>query len=165
MSNYANRAHWVIFLGLTVSLATTALTHAGQPKNKPLDTDAEAKQSADEDAKEAADRAKGIKPQRLFLGMFLLLTDSSQKLSADVVGSFVTDQSDTKPGRTYLVKVANGNKDILAALKRSDVKKVQVTGKLRNIGPDGVPKYLIVTSTIESAPTPRAPERRKLGGL
>lgn len=166
MSKYPNRAQWVLFLGLTVALAAAAPTHAGQPKEKQLDLEAEAKQAAEEDAKEKADRRFGpAGRQTAFAGTFVKLSDASQQLSPDVVGSFVTDKSDMKPGRTYLVKVENNNKDVLQALMRFDLKKVRASGKLRVIGPDGEAKYLIVSSVIELAPTPPAKERRKFGGL
>ena len=105
------------------------------------------------------------KYQRKFFGMFAGLSDDSQRLSPDVVGSFGTNESDKKPGRKYLVKVENGNKAVLETLKRNDGKKAQVTGKLQDIGPDDEAKYLIVSSVIELSATPPAKERRKLGGL
>ncbi|MCY3018486.1 MAG: hypothetical protein NTW87_05585 [Planctomycetota bacterium] len=165
MSKYRNRGQWVLFLGLTVGLATTALTHAGQPKDKPLDLEAEAKQAAQEEVKDLADHAQGIRHQKVFGGTFLLPSDSSQKLSPDVVGSFVTGPADSKPGRAFLVKVENGKKEVVDALNRFDGKPVRVFGKLRVIGPDGEAKYLVVINLVESAPTPPAVERRKFGGL
>ena len=168
MSKYPNRAPWVLFLGLTVALAAAAPTHAGQPKpkDKQLDLEAEAKQVAEEEAKENADRRFGpAGRQTVFAGTFVKLSDPSQNLSPEVVGSFVTDKSDMKPGRTYLVKVEKGNKDVLQALMRLDLKKTRASGKLRVIGPDGEAKYLIVSNVIAVGPTPPVKERRKFGGL
>jgi|GEM_PF-3469492 len=164
------RAGWMpalqmLFLGLTVSLATTAPTHAAS-KDK-LDQAAEAKQVALEEAAQAADREKGVKGmyQRTFIGTFVGLSDTSQKVSPEVVGMFVTSATDKKPGRNYLVKVDNTNKTLLETLKRFDQKKAQVTGKLQVIGPDGEGKYLLATQIVEQTPTPPAVSNRKLGGI
>jgi len=159
MSKSTNRRQWVLLLGLTVGLATTALTHAAQSKDKPLDLAAEAKQAAQEEAQQQADRDKGIRHQSKFTGTFAALPDDSQKLSPDVVGAFTTDSSDTKPGRTYLVKMADGNKVVLKTLLRFDGKKAQVTGKLRVLDANGEAKYLIVIDVIEPSSTPRAKQR------
>jgi hypothetical protein len=166
MNSYRNRLTWVLTFGLSVSVATTALTtHAGQPKAKDLAA-LEAKQVADEEAREAAEGETG-KLQRSFGGTFALLAepDGTQKLSSEVIGSFITDTSDATPGRAYLVKVDNGNKTIIEALRRGVGKKLRVTGKLRNIGEDGQAKYLIVSSVVETAATPPAANRRKRGGV
>jgi hypothetical protein len=164
MSKYPNCARWVLVLGLTVGLATTALTHAGQPKDK-VDLAAEAKQAAEEEAKDLADHAQGIGHQKVFVGAFTRRSDDSQKLGPDVVGSFLTGQADPKPGRAFLVKVENGKKEVVDALNRLDGKTVRVFGKPRVIGPDGEAKYLVVINLIESGPTPPAVDRRKPGGL
>jgi hypothetical protein len=167
MSNWQNRPKWVMALGLSVLIAATAqTTHAAQPKTKDVAA-AEAKLAADEDAREAAEGESG-KQQRTFGGVFSLLpapTDSTQTLSPDVVGSFITDASDAKPNRSYLVKVDIGNKSIMDALKRSADKKIRVTGKLRVINENGEAKYLIVFSVLEAAATPAVTGRRKVGGV
>jgi hypothetical protein len=166
MSSFQNRPGWVLVLGLSVGIATTALTtYAAQPKDKNNLAN-EAKQASDEDAREAAEGETG-KQQRAFGGIFALLSapDPSQKLSPEVVGSFIADAADAKPGRAYLVKVDNGNKGIIEALKRDAGKKIRVTGKLRNIGEDGEAKYLVVTSVVQTAATPPAVNRRKRGGV
>ena len=166
MNKYQNRIQLVLFLGLTAGLAATALTHAAQAKDQ-LDPDAEAKQAAQEDADQTAevDKSKRAKFQHVFYGTFGVLSDDSQKLSPDVVGSFATNASDKKSGRTYLVKVENESKAVLAKLQHFDGKSVQVIGKLRVVGTDGEAKYLIVSSIVEASTTPRAKERRSLGGL
>jgi hypothetical protein len=164
MSKYSNCAQWVLFLGLTVGLATTALTHAGQPKDN-VDLAAEATQSAEEEAKDLADHAQGIRKQKVFEGVFTRLSDNSQKVAPDVIGSFFTGKSDPKPGRAFLVKVENGKKEVVDALNRSEGKAVRIFGKLRVIGPDGEAKYLVAINLVDSAPTPPAKERRKFGGL
>jgi hypothetical protein len=157
MNNYRS-PEWVLVLGLTIGLATTAPTHAAQPKVK-VDLQAEANQSQQEDIQQQADRDKGIKHQSKFNGTFVLLADDSQKLSADVVGSFTTDSSDVKPGRTYLVKVADGNKTVLNTLARFNGKKAQVTGKLRVLDQNGEAKYLVVIDVMAPSSTPRAKQR------
>ena len=132
-----NRAAWVLALGLTIGLSSTALTHAA---DKPLDFDAEAKQAAKEDADQMAEREKGIrgKYQRTFLGTFSGIPDPSQnaskKLSPDVVGTFATNSNDPKPGREYQVKVENGNKSVLDLLSRLDGKNLQVENFERHNG-------------------------------
>jgi hypothetical protein len=105
------------------------------------------------------------KNQCKFLGTFAKLSEDSQKLGPEVIGSFNTSSTDKKPGRTYLVKVENDNKAVLATLERYDGKNAQVAGKLQDIGPDGEAKYLIVSAVIEASSTPRAKEHRKAGGL
>jgi hypothetical protein len=158
MSNYRS-PKGALILSFCVGIATTALTtHAAQPKNK-TDLAAEAKQSADEDAQQQADRDKGIKHQSKFTGAFAALADDSQKPSADVVGTFTTDSSDPKPGRTYLVKVADGNKVVLKTLAHFYGKKAQVTGKLRVFDPNGEAKYLVVIDVVAPSATPRAKQR------
>lgn len=158
MSKSPKRTRWVIILGLTVGLATTALTHAAS-KDKPLDLEAEAKQIAQEEAQQQADRDKGIRHQSKFTGTFAALPEDTKNLGPDVVGSFITDSSDTKPGRTYLVKVADGNKTVLKTLSRFDGKKAQVTGRLRVLDSNGEAKYLIVIDVVEPSSTPRAKQR------
>ena len=166
MNNYQNRLSWVLGFCLSIGIASTAqTTHAGQPKKQDLAA-AEAKQAAEEEAREAAE-GENAKHQRAFGGVFVALPepDPSQKLNSDVIGSFITDSSDATPGRPYLVKVDNGNKVVVEALKRSAGKKLRVTGKLRIFGEDGHAKYLIVTSVVETAATPPAASRRKRGGV
>lgn len=159
MSKYSNRTQWLV-LGLTVCLSSTALTHAGQPKDKSkLDLEAEAKQAAQEDAQQQADRDKGITHQSKFTGRFAGLSEDSKNVSPDVVGWFNTDSSGTKPGRTYQVKVADGNKAVLKTLLRFDGKKAQVTGKLRVLDSNGEAKYLVVIDVMEPSSTPRAKQR------
>lgn len=105
------------------------------------------------------------KNQHIFFGTFAKRSDDSQKLGSDVIGSFSTSSTDKKPGRTYLVKVGNDNKVVLATLERYDGKNAQVLGKLQDFGPDSKAKYLIVSKVVEVSSTPRAKERRKGGGL
>lgn len=159
-----NHRHGLFFLVLALSLATTAVTHAGET----LDLDAEAKQAAQEEADQKAERTQGVtgKYQRTFYGTFQRVPEATdQPRSPEVVGTYTTNAADRKPDRNYLVKVENGNKNLLEALKRVEGKKAEVTGKLRNINPEGEAKYLIVTAVIEAAPTPTTGERRKFGGL
>jgi hypothetical protein len=159
MSRFQNRPKWLLILGFSVGIATTALpSYAAQAKNK-TDLAAEAKAAADEEAQQQADRDKGIRHQSKFTGTFAALADDSQKPSPDVVGSFTTDSSDMKPGRTYLVKVADGNKAVLKTLMRFDGKKAQVTGKLRVLDQNGEAKYLVLIDVMEPSATPRAKQR------
>jgi hypothetical protein len=162
MSYYHSK--WMLVLGLSVGIATTALTtQAAQPKNK-TDLAAEAKAAAEEDAREAAEGESG-KQQRTFSGVFAPAAEGESSPNPAVVGSFVTDSSDVRPNRTYLAKLETGSKGVIEALRRNAGKKVRVTGKLRNIGEDGEAKYLIVTAVLEASPTPHATERRKRGGV
>jgi hypothetical protein len=166
MSKHRNRAQWALFVGLTFGLVASALTHAGQPKPK-LDLEAEAKQTAEEELKEALDHAQGIKAQRVFWGTFSRLSDApaGEKLGPEVIGTFVSARSEPKPGRTYLVKAEKGTKNVLEELSRYDGKPVKVHGRLRVIGPDGEAKYLVVINVVSSGPSPPAVERRRMGGL
>jgi len=162
MSKNQNRPHWMLVLGLTAGIAAT-LTHAAD-KDSVLDADAKASEQEDTDA--VTDHAKGIKGSgsRIFSGAFAALSETSQDLGPDVVGSFTTDSADKKPGRTYLVKVQD--KGVLKTLARYDGKKAKVVGKLRVIDTDGEAKYLIVSSVIVSAaPTPSVTNRNPPGGL
>jgi len=104
------------------------------------------------------------KYQHIFFGKFAGLSDS-QKLGPDVCGSFVTNASDKKPGRTFLVKVETSNKVLRETIKRFDGMNAQVTGKLEEIGPDNEAKYLIVSSALAISATPPPVARRKPGGL
>jgi len=157
-----------LIAGLVLGLAPALLCPApacaaeGKDRAKKSDPAAEAKEAAQEDADEIADRIAGIKGkrQRRFHGTFLLPSDPSQQTSPDVVGTLVTDESDPKPNQTYLVKVEDGSKEIIETLKRFDTKKVWADGKLRNQA-----KYLIIRAVSEPGPTPRAPERRSAGGI
>jgi len=106
-----------------------------------------------------------VKHQHMFSGMFAGRSDASQEFSPDIAGSFVTDTSDKRPGRKYLVKVENGNKSVLETLKHYDGKNAKLTGKLVDIGQDGEAKYLFVSSVIEVSATPSVKERRSPGGL
>ncbi|HYG76116.1 MAG TPA: hypothetical protein VEK08_14010 [Planctomycetota bacterium] len=166
MTNHLNRMQWVLLLGLALGLTGTSLTHAGQSKaNKDLEADD--KQAAQEEADEAAAREKGtvVTYQKLFMGTFVQLAEANEKVSPEVVGVFITNEADKKPGRSYQVKVQSGNKEVLAALYRLNQKRVQVTGKLRVIDANGEGKYLIVSSVLEAAPTPPVAQRRKAGGI
>lgn len=158
-----NRTHSLPSLILAVAL-TAVVARA-----ESVDLDAEAKQAAKEDADQKAERAQGVtgKYQRTFYGTFQSTSQGSelQQANPEVVGTYLTNETDRKPGRTYQVKVENGNKGIIDALKRVEGKKAELIGKLRNIGPDGEAKYLIVTQVVEAAPTRPATERRKFGGL
>jgi len=160
------RVHALLFFVLAIGFATAVATHAGEA----VDLDAEAKQAAEEDAAQKAERAQGQtgKYQRTFYGTFQWVgaaDGSAQQLSPEVVGNFSTNSSDRKPGRTYLVKVENANKGVIETLKKFNGKITEVQGKLRNLTPEGEAKYLIVTSVVEVAPTRPATERRKFGGL
>ena len=150
----------LLLLLLTAGVAGTALTHAAAAKN---DAATEAREAAQEDADEASltNMAEQLrKYQHEFHGTFLLPSDPSQKTSAAVVGTFVTDDKDRNPNQTYLLKVADGNKKLLETLKRFDMKKVTVQGKLRNQG-----KYLIATAVSEPAAGQPVQERRSGGGI
>lgn len=163
MSKNGQGPAWLLPL-FFVGLAYTAPTLAGErsDKSKDADLEAEAQEAAKEDAQEIADRIAGKKGlhQQRFHGTFLLPSDPSQQTNPDVVGTFVTDDSDPKPNRTYLVKVDKGSKDVLEALVCYDAKRVMVQGKLRNQA-----KYLVVRSVTESGPTQRVLERRPPGGI
>jgi len=161
-----NLTHCLLSLVLAVGLATIARSHAGEP----VDFDAEAKQAAQEEAEQKAERDKGVtgKYQRTFFGTFQRLSDSdgnAQQISPDVLGIFVTNAQDRKPDRTYLVKAESGNKGIIETLKKFDGKKSEVTGKLRVISPEGEAKYLIISMVVEVAATPPVKQRRNFGGL
>jgi hypothetical protein len=129
-------------------------------EKKKLDREAEAKQAAEEEAKERKDREQGIKPQRTFCGIFKLLGESDSD-NPEVIGTFLTDKDDVVPGQIYQVKVDADNKSILTeALKKQGGKKVTLQGILRNER-----KYLIVRDIMEDGPTPRARERSKATGI
>jgi len=167
MSKNATRTAWLV-LGLMAAFATNL--HAAQKAkdSKDKEAEAEAKQSAQEDADEAADRAKGIKQKdrRTFLGRFIAVPDAGDTKGADtVVGQFTTSNADKKPGRTYLVKVEEGNKNTLKQLMHYDGKNAQLLGKLRVLDANGEGKYLVVNQVVEAAPTPPIEERRKPGGI
>ena len=157
-------ARWLLVLGFTALLATTARTHAA---DKPVDFSAEDKQAEKEDADQMAEREKGIrgKYQRKFLGEFHWLSEPDPKFSPDVVGTFDTNDQDMKPGRHYQVKVENNSKAVLELLKQLDGKNTEFSGKLRVIGQDGEAKYVIVSSVIEVSATPPAVEHSKFGGF
>jgi hypothetical protein len=158
-------AHWMrslFLLGLAAGLAGMTPVFAGEAKKKADDAATEAAKAAQEDAEELADRKAGLKGKRqlIFHGTFLLTSDPAQTNPA-VVGTFVTDETDKVPGQTYLVKVDNGNKDILDKLRESNAKKIGIFGKLRNEN-----KYLIVQSVLETGATPATtPIRRSRGGI
>lgn len=153
-----------LVLVLVTVLGLPALVRAGD-----VDFDAEAKQAAEEDEKEKQERAEGIKGkyQRKFLGAFISLSalPDTQNVAGDVVGTFTTNSSDLMPGRTYLVKLEGKNKELLKSLISSKGAGVEVTGKLRNIGPDGEAKYLIASSCQTTGATPEVKNRRKRGGF
>lgn len=154
-------------LVLLLALGMPVLLHAGQTDT--ADLDAEAKQAAEEEENEAKERAEGIKGkyQRKFLGVFnpLTSTPDSQNMSSEVVGTFITNSSDLKPGRTYLVKLEGKSKELLASLISNKANIIEVTGKLRNLGPDGEAKYLIAASCQIAGATPEVKNRRKRGGF
>lgn len=153
-----------LLLLLVLVLGLPAMVRAGD-----ADFDAEAKQAAEEDAAEKKERDSGVrgKYQRRFLGAFVPLAGApeTQNMSGDVVGTFTTNSSDLKPGRTYQVKVEGKSKDLLAALIQSKGISVELTGKLRNTGPDGEAKYLIAASCTTTGATPEVKNRRKRGGF
>ncbi len=171
MNKNANRIPWVLFLVLIAGVATTSLAHAGQPKGKDKEAEAEAKQFTQEEEAEIADRAKGIKhkDRRTFSGRFDAVPEAESKEFATnvVVGTFTTNSADTKPGRTYLVKMdVEASKATLKALMRFDGKTAQILGKLRVIDANGEGKYLMVNTVLEaSSPTPPVKDRRKSGGV
>jgi plasmid stabilization system protein ParE len=162
-----NRTHASLFLVFAVTVAAVAPALAAEE----LDLEAEAKQAAKEAADQAAERATGVrgKYQRKFYGTFKRLSDApesgSAQVSPEVVGTYSTNAADTKPGRNYLVKVENGNKAIIDALKRMEGKKIEIIGILRNIDADGEAKYVIASEVTETGATPPPVERRKFGGL
>ena len=153
-----------LLLVLLLALGSPAFVQAGE-----ADFEAESKQAAEEDEKEKSERSEGIKGkyQRKFLGAFVPLsgTPDSQNMSGDVVGTFTTNSSDLKPGRTYLVKLEIKGKELLASLIASKGANVEVTGKLRNTGPDGEAKYLIASSCQTAGATPEVRKRNKRGGF
>jgi hypothetical protein len=154
-------------LVLLMALGLPALVRAEQSDS--VDFDAEAKQAAQEDEAQNKEREQGIKGkyQRKFLGVFnpLSAAPDTQNMSSEVVGTFITNSSDLKPGRTYLVKLEGKSKDLLASLISSKGTSVEVMGKLRNIGPDGEAKYLIASSCQTTGATPAVTNRRKRGGF
>lgn len=153
-----------LILVLLMVLGLPSLVRAGDS-----DFDAEAKQAAQEDETERKEREEGIKGkyQRKFLGVFNALTAApdTQNMSSDVVGTFITNASDLKPGRTYQVKLEGKSKELLASLIASKGAGVEVTGKLRVLGPDGEAKYLIASSCQTTGATPEVRNRRKRGGF
>ena len=153
-----NRVITVCYLVLALGLALPA--RAGESN-----FEAEEAQAAKEEEKEIADRLKGIKSNVKLTGRFIPLPDGTKDLSPTVVGTFVTLSEDNKPGPSYLVKVEGQSKDLHAALKLSEGKNVQLAGKMRNRDENGVAKYFVVFMVTELAPTPRATNRRKFGGV
>jgi hypothetical protein len=103
--------------------------------------------------------------QRNFVGTFDWFSEGSEKPSPDVVGSFIANGTEKKPGRKYLVKMEKENKVILATLQSHDGKIAQLAGRLDDFGPDGEAKYLIVSYVIVAAPTKPVLERRGPGGI
>jgi hypothetical protein len=117
---------------------------------------AAAESQAEQEAKQAAaeEAAEKLLPEdqqfgKPYSGTFNLSAKDDQ--NPQVIGRFAVDK-----GATYLVKL--NDPGLLKRLSLYDNKKCTLTGKLRNEG-----KYLLVTTVIESAPTP--PARRKRGGL
>lgn len=140
----------------------------GLVKAAEADFDAEAKQAAEEDDKESKERAEGIKGkyQRKFLGTFIAMSATpDSNVSSEVVGTFNTNSADLKPGRAYLVKLEGKGKELLASLIATKGANVEVTGKLRNTGPDGEAKYLIASSCTIAGATPEVKKRNKRGGF
>jgi len=158
-SNVKSRRVFRLFLLVFILPLCCVPSVSGAEKEK-LDTEAEAKKAAEEEAQELKDRQKGIKPQSTFRGTFTILGDSDSK-NPEVIGAFLTGMDDKVPGQCYLVKAGGSNKPILTeALKKQDGKKTTLQGLLRNEG-----KYLIVINIIESAPTPPARDRFRGGGI
>ena len=153
-----------VILGLTIALAASRVPAA---EEKATDFDAEQRQIEKEDAEQNAEREKGLKGkyQRVFLGTVYLLTHANEEISPDVVGNFVTNNSDKKPRRNYLMKLATDSQALKDALKRMNRKPAKVTGKLRFIDANGEAKYLFVDSIEEEGPTLTVPERRSSSGL
>ena len=105
------------------------------------------------------------KNQRNFFGTFVPLAENAEKPGPDVIGSFATVEQHVKVGRTYLVKLENGNKIVLEELRRHAGKNFQVSGKLQDIGPEGEAKFLIIVSVKDDSATPPVKERRTPGGV
>jgi len=156
---------WAGVLGIAIWFATDRTLAAA---DKADVWDAEKAQIEKEAAAEQAERDRGIKGkwQRLFRGTVYLLTQANEELSPDVVGYFVTNGQDRRPGRNYLMKLGGNDKKALAdALKKVNGMTVQIRGVLRVIGENGEAKYLIVDSVWLEGPTPTVPERRSGSGL
>ncbi|MCY3021072.1 MAG: hypothetical protein NTW87_18820 [Planctomycetota bacterium] len=161
MNRHLPRMDWtlsLLVLALITTLAGLAPAYGAQTaQEKQKEREDEAKEAAREDAEDQAlDLAQKIRTRQLeFHGLFLLQAD---KENSAVVGTFVGDERDKQPNRTYLVKVEK--EDLAKTLARYDGKKIALQGKLRNKG-----KYLLVAAVIEPAPGPARTERRALGGL
>lgn len=156
---------WAGILGLTIGLSTNrALAEA----DKGPDFAAEQAQAEQEDADQAAEREKGIKGkyQKTFSGtVYMIGQGNSEEYSPDVVGIFVTDNSDPKPKRSYQMKLMRDSKVVTDALKKLDRKPAKIMGKLRVIDANGEGKYLMVDSISVDGPTTRVPERVSASGL
>lgn len=171
MKVYAGLLQWGLLTLVALGLTVSSRAHAQEP-SKESEQDAEEKQAAEEDAQEQRERERVEQDKRvestwqeLFTGTFRRLSESeaSESASSQTVGSFVTALTDPKPGRRYLVKVED--KLLIEALKRFEGKPLQLAGKLRNIDPNGVAKYLIVTRILTQEQTPPPVRRRGLGGI
>ena len=165
MHTRTKRIPWMLLLGLTVAIGIQA--RAAHSKDATPDFDAEAKQAAQEAEQEAKDRAAGIKGkrQRTFIGTFSSVDPAQKKLAPDVVGMFVTNDSDKKPGRQYQVKLDSANKDLIDKLNAVEGKTAQIQGSLRVLDQNGEGKYLIAISVIPVAATRPAVEHRGFGSL
>ena len=152
----------LVVLGCLAVMVNAASVLAADKKEH--DSEAEAKQAALEDADQAKDHLHGEsgKYQKIFRGLFHWYTEDekAKQPNPEVVGTFVSDEADKNPGRTYLVKVLDNNSVILNTLKRSDSKKLLVQGKLRN-----AEKYLIIAVVDDSGASAPPRTRGGRGGL
>ena len=159
------KTFWTVLLGLTIAFAMNGVLAAAE--KGATDFEAEQAQIAEEDAAQKAERAMGIKAQyqRVFFGTVRILKQANAEISPDVVGHFVTNKDDMKPGRAYQIKMWDKSPEVLDALRKMNGKTVKLSGKLRLLNSSGEAKYVMVKSVEELAPTPRVPERRSSSGL
>jgi hypothetical protein len=101
----------------------------------------------------------------VFFGTVYTKTQGGEDISPDVIGYFVTNRQDLKPGRTYQMKLFEDSQPLADKIKKFHGKSVRLSGKLRFIGANGVAKYVIVSSIEHDGATPKVPERRSASGL
>lgn len=171
MKAHARRLQWGLLPIFAIGFAVSTCAHARE-SGKESELEAEARQAAEEEAKEKLERDRLESDKRLqptfqseFTGTFRRLSESqaSELANPQVIGTFVTALTDPKPGRRYLVKVEDRLQ--IKALQPFEGKPVKLSGKLRNIGPNGEAKYLIVTGILTQSQTPPPVRRRALGGI
>ena len=155
---------WPVALAFVIGTATQRTMAAAEG---PPDFEAEKEQMAKEEARQHADRAKGIRVKQhlLFTGTVYLLAQPDEKLRSDVAGYFVTSLGSQKPRRTYQMVLEEPSKDLLDELKKVNGKTVRLRGTLRLFDANGNAKYLFVDSIEQSGPTPKAPVRELPGGV